>query len=55
MKKLPIIASYSLAMVLGTYLNRQFIFNEPIEIHRWIITSGLFIFMISRIRYETKY
>lgn len=46
MKILLKILSYVNAFELGIYATSQFKFNEPIEPHRWAITSLVFIICI---------
>ncbi len=49
------ILSYVYASLLGVYATSQFKFNEPIEPHRWAITSLVFIICIcaSNIKKQT--
>ena len=47
MKKFARFASYLNAFVLGMYACSQFRFGTPVEPHRWIITSIVFVFMLS--------
>jgi hypothetical protein len=47
MKKIFTPLSYASAFTLGLYASSQFIFNQPIEIYRWVITSFCFLLFLS--------
>ena len=40
----PKVMSYLLAALIGTYAAKQFIYHEPIEGYRWLLTGILFIY-----------
>ena len=46
MKVLLKITSYLAAFDLGLYVATQFKFHQPIELHRWVITSLFFVVMV---------
>ena len=41
-----IFLSYLQAFMLGMYFASEFKFNHPIEGHRWVITSVLFVMIL---------
>ena len=43
MRTFIIILTYLEAFILGTYYVSEVKFNHPIETHRWLITSFLFV------------
>jgi len=47
MKKVSKVVSYLGAFTLGLYVSSQFVFNNPVESHKWLITSLMFVFMIA--------
>jgi len=52
MKTLALVMTYLLAMLMGVYLTKQFIYHDTIEPHRWAITFVLFIMF--RIHYNKE-
>lgn len=46
MRTFIIILTYLQAFILGSYFVSEFKFSHPIETHRWIITSVLFVMLL---------
>ena len=49
-----IFLSYLQAFMLGTYFVSWFKFNHPVEFHRWVLTSFLFVMSLVAVANNKK-
>ncbi len=40
------IMSYMAMLVLGMYMSSQFRHNQPVELHRWLLTTMFFLMFL---------